>query len=262
MTHAGLTPGGSPLAAERARLYGFSRRLSRAVVLAGFCLIDLFAVLFFSFTSNSVTVPTLLVTGGAYSAQPMVIDYFDSPNATNPWQQTTPSLDRLVNHFGTKPPPQWKKRATVWFSNPHLQPIGFGLLLPAVRQGVFEVNVVPEKGVTLTSEETSEIRRMFCDWLATESEWASPVTAAYAKELRTGDHTVRQIIWPLLLHDIVVVCAIAWSSWTMLLVPPVLVRRRNRLANGRCPGCDYDLLGKFESGCSECCWGRERAGTS
>lgn len=97
---------------------------------------------------------------------------------------------------------------------------------------------------------------MFCDWLATESEWASPATAAYAKELRTGDHIVRRIIWPLLVHDIVVVCAIAWSSWTMLRVPPILLRRRNRLAIGRCPGCGYNLLGKFDSGCPECGWGK------
>ncbi|MBX3316814.1 MAG: hypothetical protein KF902_08135 [Phycisphaeraceae bacterium] len=225
--------------------------------MAGFCIIDLFAVLFISFSSNSVTLPTILVTGGGGSSKPMLIEYFDSPSGVWAVQQSSPAMERLTDHFGTFPPPGWKKQATVWFSMRHLQPIGFGLLLPAVSQSVFEVSVIQERGVPLTSDAVTRIRSMFCDWLATESEWASPATAAYAAELRTGDHIARRIIWPFLVHDIVVVCAIAWSSWTLLRVPPVLLRRRARLANGRCPGCDYDLIAKFETGCPECGWGKE-----
>lgn len=145
MNETVLAPGQSPLAAERARLGRLARRLSRAIVFAGFCIIDLFIVLFISFSSNSVTLPTILVTGGSGSTQPTLIEYFDSPSGTWAVQQNSPAMDRLTDHFGTYPPPGWKQRATVWFSKRHLQPIGFGLLLPAVRQSVFEVSVVPEK---------------------------------------------------------------------------------------------------------------------
>ncbi|QYK49071.1 MAG: hypothetical protein KF838_04290 [Phycisphaeraceae bacterium] len=160
------------------------------------------------------------------------------------------------------PPAEWQPIAVAGMLSSRLYTNGYGFLTPAHQIVDYSCFVQSTTMQPLTGEQTAAYREMFCDWLATESDWASPQTAKYAAELKKGDRTVTRIVWPFLVHDAAALVVLAWSGWTILRTPLPTLARARRINRGHCPRCSYDLLADFSRGCPECAWGKERGGTS
>ncbi|MBX3316813.1 MAG: hypothetical protein KF902_08130 [Phycisphaeraceae bacterium] len=154
------------------------------------------------------------------------------------------------------PPRDWQPVAYAGMFSSRLSTNGYGLLTPARQITDYNCYVQSATMQPLTTAQASEFRAIFCNWLATESDWASPETAKYAAELKKGDRTTARFVWPLLIHDIVILAAFSWSAWTILRTPLPTLTRARRIRRGHCPRCDYDLLSDFSQGCPECGWGK------
>lgn len=159
------------------------------------------------------------------------------------------------------PTPERVETALVHMLALNIRPDGSGILTPFHQVTRYACDVQSPTMQPLSDDQILRFREIFCDWLATNSQWASPGTARYAAELKKGDREVTRIVWPLLLHDFFVLSVLGWSAWMLARTPlPTLLRFRHlnrRISHGFCPFCAYDLLSDFSRGCPECGWGRE-----
>ncbi len=46
------------------------------------------------------------------------------------------------------------------------------------------------------------------------------------------------------------------AAWSCVVIVPIWYRQSSRYRRGHCPACGYDLVRKFDAGCSECGWNR------
>ncbi len=266
---------GSPLIAEVERIRREGKRLAVAIACAALIALDLMIVMKAESGSRHRTalkVATAPFAGGHPHARLIDVFIYETPTGLrlvsregNDMERAAAEIagvdpdawDKVQASVAVFPPAEWKPVAYAGILNSLLESEGWGILTPSFRRQTYQCFVQSSTMQPLTDEQTARYREMYCDWLAAESDWASPETARYASELKKGDKKMSWIGWPSLIHDIVVLAAFSWSGWTILRTPIPTFARFRRIRCGHCPRCDYDLVNDFEKGCPECGWGKQ-----
>lgn len=179
---------------------------------------------------------------------------YDTPQGWRVMPAWTNGHSRSGTTLKEDPPPLWRPVAwAAWF------PVGFrgyghGLITPFKRECEYRLLVTnAEQDKDLPADDW---RQIVCDWLEMQEPEYGKGAIATAQELRKGDHIVRSLSLPLLLHDIVFVIA---SCLSVGVIIDSAIHRTSRSARrihrGHCPRCSYDLLSNFSRGCPECAWG-------
>lgn len=247
----------SAIQAELDTIRVWSARAKIARTLLTICIIDVLLVgcSNFDVRGGSVVHMFLGVFGPHYCASSELTRYYQTPEGVRIVSDYSEERERIESECGAFPPPDWKDFA--WIASPHPRhhsPVGAGIITPFVR--TLEYRFLAADSVTGAVLPETSWRDMYCDWLALEYA-NSPEAIAFAAELRKGDHRRSRLSWPLLAHDIAVLCVAGWSIITFTSAPARARRKSRRIRRGLCPYCSYDLLSDFSRGCSECGWGRE-----
>ena len=241
-----------------ARIKLRQRRATQGWQLVILLIVDLAIVSSISFGVQNWSIAHRFRNGGrTLSFTSKTANFYETPDGVRIVSKLGHDRAALEKQHATFPPPDWNAVATAFPFPVHFQASGHGLLTPWYQSIDYKLLVCTPDGTTVLTD--PKWRAMYCDWLATDSDWAAwSGTRTFAAALRKGDHNRWRISVPLVLHDLGFVVGGVWSI-SMILAGAATRTSRSarRVVSGECPVCGYDLLFNFSCGCPECGWGKE-----
>lgn len=183
---------------------------------------------------------------------------YETPEGVRIVSDGGPDYDALAAAHSPFPPETWEHVAYVVASEPSGGGRAGGFFTPWSRPKHYIINVVSlHEG---SDPDEAKWRDLYLEWVPGHDPAIAHIWGPHAQKLRKGSHVETNIVWPLLINELVVIGVSIWCGSVLVRKPLRSMRLLRRWDSRGCPECRYDLGEMRALGCPECGWGRGEDG--